>query len=116
MPGRSGKLATAAAGLAALALAGAAAGCGSTSVSEVEKQVGDQLEAQLARQGKRQDLEPGVATRVDKVDCPDDADTSEGAMFRCDAIGPGGKTVGTVTVQMRADGDARWQFVAAAPS
>jgi hypothetical protein len=77
---------------------------------------GDQLEAQLARQGKRQDLEPGVATRVDKVDCPDDADTSEGAMFRCDAIGPGGKTVGTVTVQMRADGDARWQFVAAAPS
>jgi cobalamin biosynthesis protein CbiD len=111
MPARSPR--TAAAALAALALAGAAAGCGSTSVDDVEKQVGSELKAQLDRSNRN--LDEGTPTRVARVDCPDDVDTDEGAMFRCRALGPDGRVAGSVTVQMGKDGDARWQFVAASP-
>ena len=113
MPARIGKLA--AAGLAALALTGALAACGGTSVDEVEEQVGDEIKAQLQRQGQRTDVE-GTAAMVDHVDCPDEVDTGEGSMFRCRALDAQDEVVGTVTVQMREDGDARWQFIATAPS
>jgi hypothetical protein len=103
-----------AAGLALLALGGALAACGSTSVDEVEDQVTSELKAQLARQNKIPGVE-GEVTQVDRVDCPDDVDTGQGSAFRCRALDPQGKAVGTVTVTMAAGDDARWQFVAAAP-
>jgi Domain of unknown function (DUF4333) len=101
--------------VAGLLAVGVLAGCGGTSVDEVEEQVGDEIKAQLQRQGQRTDVE-GTAAMVDHIDCPDDVDTEEGAMFRCRALDAQDEVVGTVTVQMRSDGDARWQFVAAAPS
>ena len=107
-----GKLVVAA--LAALALTGAVAACGGTSVDEVEDQVGSELKAQLEQQGNVAG-DAGTPASVDHVDCPDDADTSEGSMFRCRALDANDKVVGTVTVQMRGGGKARWQFVAAAP-
>jgi hypothetical protein len=101
--------------VAGVLVAGAVSACGGTSVDEVEEQVGDEIRAQFQRQGQRTDVE-GPALMVDRVDCPDDVDTEEGAMFRCRALDAQDEVVGTVTVQMRSDGDARWQFVAAAPS
>ena len=98
----------------ATALAAVLAGCGGTAVGAVEKQVATELGRQLDRQRARQGLEP-VTTRVSKVDCPDDADTSAGSMFRCRALDPNGRVVGTVTVQMRDGGKGRWQFLAASP-
>jgi hypothetical protein len=109
---RSGKLV--ALGLAAFALTGAMAACGGTSVDEVEDQVGSELKAQLEQQGNVAG-DAGTPAAVDRVDCPDDADTAEGSMFRCRALDANDKVVGTVTVQMRAEGKARWQFVVAAP-
>jgi hypothetical protein len=109
---RSGKLA---AGAAALALTGAAGACGGTSVDEVEDQVGSQLKAQLERQSRLQGGGGEATAQVDHVDCPDDVDTGEGSMFRCRALDAQDKVVGTVTIQMRGEGKAVWQFVAAAP-
>jgi hypothetical protein len=102
------------AALAAFALGGGLTACGGTSVDEVEDQVGSELKAQLEQQGNVAG-DAGTPAAVDHVDCPDDADTSEGSMFRCRALDANDKVVGTVTVQMRADGKARWQFVVAAP-
>lgn len=113
MPARSGKLA--AAGLATFALAGALPGCGGTGVEEVEDQVGSELEAQLARQSRRTDIEEPTTIKVDRVDCPDDVDTTAGSMFRCRALDAQDDVVGTVTVQMRDGGKPVWQFIAAAP-
>jgi len=106
----------AAAGTLVVAFAASATGCGGRGVDEVEDQVGSELKAQIQTQSRRQDIEQGAAAPVDRVDCPDDVDTGEGAMFRCRALDAGGEVVGTVTVQMRTEDDARWQFVAAAPS
>jgi|SRR5215207_841019 len=106
----------AAAGTLLVALAGGTVGCGGTGVDEVEDQVASELKAQLQAQSRRQDIEEGASAPVDHIDCPDDVDTGEGAMFRCRALDADDKLVGTVTVQMRTEDDARWQFVAAAPS
>src|SRR3954469_7699197 len=108
MSRRSGKVVVA--GLASLGLAAALGACGSTSVGDVEKQVGSELKAQIDRSNRN--LDEGTPTRVARVDCPDDVDTDEGAMFRCRALDPEGEVVGTVTVRMGKDGKARWQFVA----
>src|SRR3954453_677946 len=101
------------AGLAAVALTGTLAACGSKSVDSVEKQVGTELKAQLDRSNRN--LDEGTPTRVARVDCPDDVDTGEGSMFRCRALDADGNVVGSVTVQMGKDEDPRWQFVAASP-
>jgi hypothetical protein len=114
MPARSGKLVAAA--LAALALSGAVAACGSTSVNEIEDRVASELKAQLERQSRRTDIEDPAVARVDHVDCPDDVDTETGSMFRCRVLDAQDRVVGTVTVAMREDGDPSWQFIAAAPS
>lgn len=103
--------------LFALVAAGGLAGCGGGDVGQVEQRLRSELSAQLDRPQALAQPEYGheevPAPTVARVDCPDDAKPGPGASFRCRALAPGGRLVGTLTVTMLAGGRPAWQFTAA---
>lgn len=117
---RSGRVAGAL--LVLVLLGGSGAGCGGEGIGDVEKRLRDELSDQLDRQRAREDslresggLDSGrtLTPTVDRVDCPGGAKTDAGSSFRCRAIGPGDRVVGTLSVTMLGGGKPAWQFTAA---
>ena len=106
-----------------VALARAAAlvtGCGG-GIGAVEERLHDELSEQLERQRAREpdlresgvlEADGPVTPTVERVECPEDADTDPGASFRCRAVGPRGLLVGTLSVVMLEDDRPSWQFTA----